>query len=280
MKNVLIPTDFSENSWNAIEYALNLYKKTSCNIFLLHIVRVTGYVGNDYGVFPATETFSDVMIKDAKSQLQKLEKRIEKLPLNTRHNFISIVVYGLFVDVIRDEVRENNIDIIVMGTKGASGLKEVVLGSNSGDVITKVQCPVLIVPEETEYHKPREIVIPTDYNLFYGITVLNDILKIAQLYNSSIRILHVTKKNEILNEGQKKNKELLEAYFNDVDHSFHTLTNNKLEAAIECFIESRDIDMIAMVAKHLNFFQQILFKPSVEEISYHTSIPFLVLHDD
>jgi nucleotide-binding universal stress UspA family protein len=279
MKNILIPTDFSENSWNAIEYALNLYKKTSCNIYLLHVVRVTGYIGDDYGVLPTTETISDVLVKDAKLQLQHLKKRIEKLPLNTKHNFISSTIYGLFINTIRDEVREKKIDIIVMGTKGASGFEEVVLGSNTGDVITKVQCPVLVVPEKAEFHKPREIAIPTDYNIFYSITVLDTILEMAHLYNSSIRILHVSKKNEILNDGQKKNKELLEEYFKGVDHSFHRVTSNKLEEAIDCFVESRAIDMLAMVAKHLNFFQQILFKPSVEQISYHTKTPFLVLHD-
>ena len=280
MKNILIPTDFSENSWNAIEYALNLYKKTSCNIYLLHVVRVTGYVGDDYGVLPPTQTISDVLIKDAKLQLQQLKKRIEKLPLNTKHNFISSTIHGLFIDTIRDEVRDKKIDVIVMGTKGASsGFEEVVLGSNTGDVITKVQCPVLVVPEKAEFCKPREIAIPTDYNIFYSITVLDTILEMAHLYNSSIRILHVSKKNDILNEGQKKNRELLEEYFKGINHSFHSVTNNKLEAAIECFVESRDIDMLAMVAKHLNFFQQILFKPSVEEISYHIKTPFLVLHD-
>lgn len=279
MKNILIPTDFSENSWNAIEYALNLCEKSPCNIHLLHVVRITGYVGDDYGTLSVNETISETLLKDAKHQLQKIEKRIEKLPFDTVHNFVLSAIYGLLIGVIRNEVKEKEIDLIIMGTKGTSGLKEVILGSNTGDIITKVQCRVLAVPEDAKFHKPKEIVLPTDYNIFYGGTILNTILEMAYLYNSRIRILHVAKMNEKLNEGQKKNKELLEDYFKDVEHSFHTITNNKLEAAIQCFIESRDIDMIAMVAKHLNFFQQILFKPTVEEISYHTNVPFLVLHE-
>ena len=61
--------------------------------------------------------------------------------------------------------------------------------------------------------------------------------------------------------------------------SFHFLTNNNIEDAVQCFVESRDIDMIAMVAKNLNYFQRILFMPTVEEISYHSDVPFLVLHE-
>ena len=279
MKNILIPTDFSENSWNAIEYALQLYKKTKCNIYLLHVVSSMEYLGDDLSLIPAIDTLEATVMKDAKAQLQTLEKRIGRLPFNTRHNFIPMAVYGLFLETLRSEVSHKGIDIIIMGTKGASGLKKVVLGSNAGDVITKVHCPVLIVPEEAEYQTPKEIAFPTDYNIFYGVTILDTVLEMARLNNSSVRILHVSKKDEILNEGQKKNKELLEAYFEGTPHSFHRLTNNKLESAIQNFVEGRDINMITMVAKHLNFFEQILFKPTVEEISYHTKIPFLVLHE-
>ena len=74
-------------------------------------------------------------------------------------------------------------------------------------------------------------------------------------------------------------KEFLDNYLVDIDHSFHTLSGNQLEAAVQAFTESRDIDMIAMVAKNLNFFERILFRPDVEKISYYVKVPFLVLHE-
>ena len=65
----------------------------------------------------------------------------------------------------------------------------------------------------------------------------------------------------------------------DKKHSFHRITNKKIEAGVQCFVESRNINMIVMVAKNINLFQRILFRPTVEEISYHIEIPFLVLHE-
>ncbi|NNE76784.1 MAG: universal stress protein, partial [Pricia sp.] len=97
--------------------------------------------------------------------------------------------------------------------------------------------------------------------------------------NASLRILHVNKNEEELNQEQQMNKQFLNDYLKDVEHSFHTLRHIKLETAVECFTQSRDIDMIAMVAKNLNFLQRVLFRPAVEKISYHTHIPFLVLHE-
>ena len=166
-----------------------------------------------------------------------------------------------------------------MGTKGASGLKKVAIGSITGDVITKVKCPLLAVPENASYKRPKEIAFPTDYHIEYNLKVLDTLLGMINQHESFLRVLHVSKKGDELNKIQLANKAFLRDYFSDVEHSFHSLTGTKLETAVQCFVESRDIDMIAMVAKNLNFFQRILFRPAVEEISYHTDVPFLVLHE-
>ena len=104
-------------------------------------------------------------------------------------------------------------------------------------------------------------------------------MSLVNLHQSTLRVLHISKKGEELSEEQLTHKAFLHDYLKDVEHSFHSLTGTELETAVQCFTESRDIDMIAMVAKNLNFFQRILFRPAVEKISYHTEVPFLVLHE-
>ena len=174
---------------------------------------------------------------------------------------------------------KKNIDMIVMGTKGATGLKKLIIGSNAADVIKKVKCTTLIVPENATYNTLEEIAFPTDYYLTYGVDLLNPLFEIIQTHQSSLRVLHITNKSEMLNLSQQNNKDNLYDYFSNFEVSFHNLTNKKVEDAIECFVQSRDIQMIVMVAKNLNYFQQILFHSKVEEISYHTDIPFMVIHE-
>lgn len=280
MKNILIPTDFSENSWNAIKYALKLYKQTRCSFHLLHVSNVNALVAGEISSSPSSALVIDHDQKiDAKTSLKALVKKIDNQSLNIRHSFITHSDNGFLIDAIKNKVLENNIDLIIMGTKGASGLKEVIIGSNTGDVITRVKCPVLVVPEEASFIKPREIAFPTDYNLLFTSKILDTILDVARLHQSSIRIVHIRKRDDRLTEEQERNKEILHDYFKDNEHSFHTITSNKLESALQYFTESRNIDMISMVAKNLNFFQQLLFKPTVEDISYHVKLPFLVLHE-
>lgn len=280
MKNILIPTDFSENSWNAIKYALKLYKKTRCSFHLLHVSNVHTFIGGEAPSIPSSTIVLEKDIRvETKERLKSLVSRIDQEYLNIKHSFITHAEYGFLIDVIKYSVDEYKIDIIVMGTKGASGLKEVIIGSNTGDVITRVKCPILVVPEEANFIKPREIAIPTDYNQNFSSKILDTLLNVARIHESSIRIVHIRKREDSLTDEQDKNKGILHDYFKDIDHSFHSITSNRLEVALQYFTESRNIDMISMVAKNLNFFQQILFKPTVEDISYHIKLPFLVLHE-
>jgi hypothetical protein len=95
---------------------------------------------------------------------------------------------------------------------------------------------------------------------------------------SAIRMASLNKNGVGLNEDQKKNKEFLDDYFTGKQHSFHSLNNVNVEDAIQSFVESKGVNLITMLAKNLNYFQKILFHPSVPKISYYKDIPFLVLH--
>ena len=280
MKNILLPTDFSENSWNAIKYALEFYKNTPVNFYILNVTLISTYVSGEIPILPSSNILETTILKQAKLELTKLLKKIKEEDSKPNHHFFTISKYDFFIDAVKEQVEEKKIDLIIMGTKGASGFSEVVIGTNTGDLITKIKCPVLIIPENSTFIAPKEIAFPTDFYNFYQPVILNTISDFAEMYNSSVRIVHIAKKDEIATEHQLENKHYLHNYFTEEKHSFNKITNNSIEEGIRCFVESRDIDIIIMVAKNLTFFQRILFKPTVEEISFHTKVPFLVLHEE
>ncbi len=278
MKRILIPTDFSENSWNAVQYALNLFTDRR-TIFLLHINPIPVYSAAGSRLTSASSLLEESLVLENKRCMDRLMAKIKKIPIHSRHTYVTLSETDYFVECIKRVVEELNLDLIVMGNKGASGLKKVSIGSNTGAVITKVKCPLLAIPENANYQQPTEIAFATDFHIGYDIKVLDTLIKMASVNDATLRVLHISRKGEVLTEEQQRNKDFLHDYLNDIKHSFHFLTGSRLENAVQCFVESRDIDMVAMVAKNLNFFQRILFRPAVEEISYHTDIPFLVLHE-
>ena len=279
MKNILIPTDFSENAWNAIIYGTSLFKNIKCTFYLIHVHPIQPYSGSESTMFVPPEIREESILKESREKLKSLIEKIQKLPLNMKHTFETKAMYGFFTDYIKQEVIDKNIELIIMGTKGASGIKAVSLGSNTGNVITKVPCAVLAVPENAKYSDPKEIGFPTDFLLGYDATVMKKIKELVLMHNSAIRFLYVASKGNGLSLEQLKNREFLKDFFTDIAYSFHTLTAKKIDIAVQHFVENCNLDMIIMVTKNLNFIERILFRPKVERISYHLTVPFLVIHE-
>jgi len=279
MKNILIPTDFSENSWNAIEYALHFFKKSSCNFFLLHVSSVSGLSADDSYYVQYENASASTLSKSSKSLLKETINRIEKcFPKNNNHRFFTISDHNTLIGSIREHIEKNNINLIVMGTKGASGIKGLAIGGNTGNVITKVKCTTLVVPENAKYTRPREVAFPTDFSIVYHPETLQPLADIVEENSGEVHVLHVDKNSPSLNEEQQKNKEFLEDYFTGQKHGFYFLAHEHIENAVQQFVDFKDISLIGILAKNLNYLQRILFQPSVDQISYYKNVPFLVMH--
>jgi len=279
MKNILIPTDFSNNAWNALIYGISFFKKTHCTFHIVHVNSINTNASGEAAMYVSPDILEETILTESRAKLQLLVKKIEKLPLNPKHNFRTQAIYGFLTDKLKEEVKDKNIELIIMGTKGATGLKAVSIGSNTGNVITKVPCTLLAVPEDTIYEKVEEIGFPTDLNLAYDIKILETIKDIILLKRAALRLLYISGKDEKLSQNQTKIKNLLVDFFKDGVCSFHNITGKKIDESVQCFTESRNLDMLIMVAKNLNFLERILFRPTVERISYHTKVPFLVIHE-
>ena len=279
MKNILIPTDFSENSMNAITYAISFFESITVNFYLLHVSLVEE-INDEECFYKLSDTVLDQKVVYNPTDKLKAEIRaVKNLKRSKKHKFYGLHEYIQFVEAIRKIVIEKDIDFIVMGTKGASQISDTVLGSHSADVITRVKCPVLVIPEKAKYKKPKNVVFPTDFNILLKNKVLQTLTDVLKIKNTNLSVLYISKSVRDLSSLQKKNRSYLQDYLMDKPHSFYFITNENIDDAIESFVETTQVDMIAMIAKNLNFFQRILFQPTVEKISYHTKVPFLVLHE-
>ncbi|MEB8328873.1 universal stress protein [Flavobacteriaceae bacterium KMM 6897] len=279
MKKILIPTDFSENAWNALIFATALYANEKCHFLLFHINPIV-HIGAENSVNVPRPILKETLIKASQERLISWKDKIKKQAANQNHNFETLAVYDFFVDAIKFQLSQTQVDIIVMGTKGATSLKKVTIGSNTGHIITKIKCPLLAVPENAHFKSLKQIMFPTDYHTGIDISVLDNLKEIMDLNNSSLTIIHmVYKEEELLSREQNRNKEFLKDYFSNSKHNFLRVVGFRLEEAIQSYAESQQMDMIVMVAKNQNFIQRILFRPMVEQISYHINTPFLVLHE-
>lgn len=278
MKQILIPTDFSANSWNALAYAVQFFKKESCTFYILHIGNLKESTVNHNSVAFPLGKISPLITEKIKFLFQ----RIKGLPNSKSHHFIALQEYGNFIDIIRKVVDTKKIDLIVMGTKGASGIKASIVGSNTGDVITKVSCNVLVIPENAVKKIPERIAFPTDYNLFYTFPILKSLTELLRISGAQLHIFHITRTTALLKGFQENNRRYLKDYLEELfpeTYYFNSITHESNKAAILNFVADNQIEMLTMVAKNLNYFQQLLFDTTIEKLSFHTTIPLLVLHE-
>lgn len=277
MKHILIPTDFSKNSYNAIRYALSFFEESRVTFHLLHVD-----VMAEIPVINRMPEAHEIQVKEkltgSRAKLKALGKEIALAHPNTNHFFCLELEKSSFIEGVRKLVLEKKIDLIIMGTKGSSIENDNPIGKNTVEVITRVKCPVLVIPEKAVYSKPKNIVFPTDFTILYKNRVLTTLGEILEINSSSLRILNIRKRDK-LSVLQQKNKEFLIDSLLHERFSLHSPENTCIEQALQEFINQNPIDMIAMAAKNLNFFQRILFKPLKKGTDYQKKIPILVLHE-
>lgn len=277
MKTVLIPTDFSENAWNALEYAISLFSDISCDFYIIHVAEV-----NQSSVQANSFPFPKAGGGLSATEPDQLFQNIARLPANEKHHFTFLQEYGNLIPRLRQVVDEKKIDLIIMGTKGASGIKGTVVGSNTGDVITRIHCEVLVVPEDAAYHPIAQIAFPTDYNIFYNHTILGAITEIVRLTQADLSVLNVARPHSYLSPSQENNREFLFDYLQESfpnQSTFHSVAGKNINQAIQDFIILKNVGMLVMAAKNLNFLQQLFFDTTIEKLSFHSRVPLLVLHE-
>ncbi len=277
-KKILLPTDFSENSLNAINYALELYKNDTCDFFLLNAY----LLGEELSDVMTVPVWQKEMIETAdvesKEGLKKIVKTIQSTK-SDKHTLSTISRMGDALQAIKDVVEEKDIEMIVMGTKGASDFKNKLFGGTATYVMEKVRnCPAIIVPKTAAIQLPKEIVFPTSYKTHFKKRELQFLVEIAQKSNAAIRILHVSEE-DALDKNQLEHRKMLEEYFENLDFSFHTLSGIKIQQAVNCFVESRGSDMVTFINKKHAFFGSLFTHPLVKGIGYTSKVPILVLHD-
>lgn len=277
MKRILLPTDFSDNAYNAIQYAVQFFKNEVCTFYVLNTFTPTSYAAGYLVENPVPYGIEEVAMIHSKKEIGKVEKMIQREFPNKKHHFVKLSVFNTVVAEIKKVIQTYNIDLIIMGTKGATGLKEILIGSQTMYTMKKVKCPVIAVPEGFKYEKPKEILFPTDYQLNTSNPILLPLIKnICSIHNSRLHILNAYY-GVSLDQKQKETKEFIDEYFKENCHIFQIADGMDVLEAIEDYQKFHIINLLVMVHNKHSFFENLLFTPVINQIAYHLNVPFLVI---
>ena len=276
MKKILLPTDFSENAFNAIKYAVQLLENETCTFYLLNTYTPVLY-DTEYILYsPSQLSLDEIYKNNSQKGLRKVEKKIDRKFSNPKHTIEKISSFNLLNEEIQEQVKEKEIDLVIMGTQGATGAKEILFGTHTVHAIKKTKIPLMAIPSDFEFTPPENILFPTDYDINYTAKHLQLLKDLADSYNSELHILHVIF-GRPLEAQQENSKKILAEYFKETRHKFYSIEKNTVTEGIYDFQKENAIDLLAMISNKHSFFENLLFRPLINDIGFHVKIPFLVI---
>ncbi|NNL03617.1 MAG: universal stress protein, partial [Eudoraea sp.] len=234
MKKVILPTDFSYNAYNAISYAMNLLKDEETTFYLLNTYTPAIYQTEYLLHSPGQIGLGDIYQSESINQLEELQKQLQKEFKNPKHTILTHSAFNILVDEVSSMVANEEADMVIMGTQGATGAKEIFLGTHTVHVIKKATCPVIAIPADFDFETPVEILFPTDYEVAYSEEKLKALLDLAELHKSRIQVIHISSGYD-LTEIQSENKAKLEKILEKAPHLFHDLPNQEIITGINNF---------------------------------------------
>ncbi|MBK7938097.1 MAG: universal stress protein [Lewinellaceae bacterium] len=272
MKTILVPTDFSKCSANAFRYAMETAQRTGAEILAIHVVFPNEGVDNNvYNAFWIDEYFKQ-REKDLKDWVnrQKRGETFKKIPVRVQC-FIGFPVQGIHAIAEKEKV-----DLVIMGTTGATGLKKVLLGSVAAGVIARTKKPVLIIPQKTSFREKVNAVFATDFRLRTDRHSLEMLHELPSLQKGKVHIVNIMDKP---GSPDKSKENTLTAKLGTIKHDFHYLHDLEAVQAVFNFMESTDAEMLIAVAHEHSLFHRLFYDSMTRKLAQRVNVPMLVLHD-
>lgn len=276
MKNILLPTDFSKNSINAINYAVELYKNVTCNFYILNVQKASSFISDDMMSISPSATIYNTIVDAAKKSITNIITQIETHYKNKNHSLYSIVDYDNFVDSINQASEKHDIDLIIMGTKGASGLEKVIFGTNTVHVMQRCSVPVLAIPDGCTYNDLNNIAFTASNLLASNIKTLEPLKDFISLFKSNLSVLHMPDEKYV-DQNQNSIFDFFKIYFKNVKHELIEVKKGNTYDAFHQFIENNDIKMLSFMDEKHSFLERFFTKHPVETFAFKIDIPFLVM---
>lgn len=269
MKKLLIPVDFSETSEAAIAFGIELAEKCNYHIMLHHSVDMMQSYESMYIDVPHAHAFTKQLLDDIEVKMENLWRRCNKENLLiTKH----ITSGGLIPD-IQNLVSDHDVSLIVMGTKGATGLKEFFIGSNTEKVVRLVNCPVISIPRKVEIKAIRKILVPISLSEI-RVGFLREISILQQLFSAAIEMVWVKTPHDI------ENLELISEEVNNLlneyeiaSSSFTILKDVFPQDGILKYAHGSETDMIAMSTHARRGLAHWFSGSLTEDVINHSDIP-------
>ena len=291
MKTILVPTDFSPAADNAAHYALQLAKQTNSNIKLCHAFKVPLETPVESQASWHLEDYASLkenVSRDLKLAAEKLINEDESLaePGSFHPSIDYISEVGPVNDVVDNLVKEQKLNLVVMGLSGACGVSRFLLGSNTHDLIEDTiengNFPLLLIPAKAKFNGLQKIAFTTDFSLG-DIEIIHSLSGLAYPFNAEILIANVASEQYETTEHRHKAEAFLDEITGKINYHkiyYRRVRSADVEHGLDRLAEYGQVDMLAMVHRRHSLLGRIFEGSHTQKMARHINIPLLVFPAD
>ncbi len=262
---ILVPTDFSDNANNAMNYAKKIAHKDGSTITLLFAF----YAVYDFAAH--AEKVLDNIEEDAKEQLSKAAQEGENEGLKIDYK----IVQGSVATAVTSTAYREDYDLIIMGTQGASGIKKALIGSNTGHVIKESMVPVLAIPGMKKWDDANSTVSIAIQHEDEEVKNFQKLLHMTNALDCQYRAFHISAKPEATESTTLQTIVKNNMPGHQVD--FQTFKANNFNEGIQNYLDQNPTAILVMFYRNKSFFEYLFNKSHSVEMAYHTHVPLLII---
>jgi nucleotide-binding universal stress UspA family protein len=270
MVNILVPTDFSQLSKSALKYAIKIANKLGGNITVLHVMTMTRALRismRDKILSPDQD-----LMESAGAELERMIRTLSEQYKSHTPIKYHVVRGAYFPSTLLREARRLRSGLVVMGTRGATGITRTFLGSNTNSVIEVSHVPVLAVPEKADFKGFRNVVYASDLrNLEDELSIL---VRYIEKFGSTIHLLHIVPPGEQVESVESRIETVLQrfAYKNIITL---VLVDPDVNSAVDQYVEVSKADVLAMFTHEISFFEKVFDTSMTRKMAFHSRVPLL-----
>jgi nucleotide-binding universal stress UspA family protein len=270
MVNILVPTDLSELSKVATLFAIKVANKLEGNVTLLHVITIVQPTRATMRL--RVKALEKELIAAAQEDIDKLVKDVSKSLKRADTLKVKVVLGGSFNDTVKREAKKLRTGLIVMGTRGASGLKKYVLGSNTASVLEVSHVPVLVVPELAEFKNFKTVVYATDMK--HTEKELKTLIPYLEKFDTTVHLIHIASSAKNVSAIEKKIDTIVQkaGYKNVV---VRVMVNQEVDKAIDNYVSTIKADLLAMFTHEHSFYDKLFDRSITRKAAFQSKIPLL-----
>lgn len=275
MKRIVVPTDFSASATSAMNYAVEMAKEIGAAVHLYHVYQVPVAVSDVPVVIVSVEELK----KNAEEQLEYLKKGLEHITSDKPVTVTTEATMGNTVDELEELCKRMHPFMVVMGSRGSTGMERILFGSTTLTAIKHLTCPVIVVPPGSNYKGIKKVGFACDFRKVIETTPTHYIEELVRLFGASLHVLNVDYENKHFKPETPEESLYLHTLLKDLNPQYHFIEEKDIEDGINKFAEENNLDLVITIPKKHKLLDGLFRKSSTRQLVFESHIPVLCIHE-